>query len=755
MALLIVALFAGLCRADGFIIIHDPPHRTPGHFGFAPLEVTYHRVSVEISDLVATTRVDQEFYNPNNAQMEGTYMFPLPPGSHIDRFTMDVNGKMLAAELLPADKARAIYEEIVRKYRDPALLEYVGRDAFKVRIFPIEPHSKKKVQIKYTQLLKSDSGLAEYIYPLNTEKFSAKPLKDVAVKVTVACKEAIKSIYCPSHNVDIRRDGEKKATVGFEGRDIRPDTDFKLYFSQKKDAVGIDLLTFKTGTDDGYFMMLASPGLANPGAAPAVKDIAFVVDTSGSMLGAKLDQARKALRYCLANLNAGDRFEIVRFSTEAEPLFNALKPADKENMATAEKFVDGFKPTGATAIAEALGKAMEIGAKRADADKRPYLVMFLTDGLPTMGDTREDAIVDLIKRTGSNTRVFCFGIGADVNTHMLDRIAQDTKALSQYVLANEDIEVKVASLYEKVKEPVATNLTVEFGGAGIRASQLYPNALPDLFKGDMMVVFGRYSGSGAGSVKVTGTVAGQQRTFAADVNFAKDDTANAFIPQLWATRRVGWLLDELRMRGESKELREEITKLAREFGIVTPYTAYLIMEDERGRGVPLASRNFREFEGDAVVSGKAGDRFEKASEEYKDMDRRKGDAAVARAQDAKQLREAWNNEQSQIASDLAKAPTVTSGAADPADGHGYLSPARNYVQQARVVNGRAFYQNGKVWNDSTAQSQQNLRQQKVKFNSEEYFALIKKHPNAMQWLSLGNDVDVVLGDTLYQIRDEG
>src|SRR4029079_11333200 len=169
----------------------------------------YHHVTVDIKDQVAVTSVDQEFVNPNGQQLEGTYLFPLPAGAHIDKFSMDINGKMQEAELLPADKARSIYEDIVRRHRDPALLEYVGKGAFRVRIFPIEPNSTKRVRLKYTQLLKADSGLVEYTYPLNTEKFSARPLKDVSVKVDLNCKRPIKSVYSPSHNVDIRRHGDR------------------------------------------------------------------------------------------------------------------------------------------------------------------------------------------------------------------------------------------------------------------------------------------------------------------------------------------------------------------------------------------------------------------------------------------------------------------------------------------------------------------------------------------------------------------
>ena len=253
------------CMADGFIIIRNPPPQiVPGHFAFAPLEVTYHRVAVSINDQVATTTVDQEFYNPNGQDLEGTYIFPLPAGAHIDKFSMDVNGTMMDAELLSADKARGLYEEIVRKFRDPALLEYTGRDAFKVRIFPIQANSRKKVKLAYTELLKSDSGLVEYTYPLNTEKFSARPLQNVSMKIELTSNESLKSLYSPTHNVEIRRDGDKHAVIGWEAKDIRPDTDFKLIFSRSKQAVGVDLLTYRQGSEDGYFLLLASPGLEAP-----------------------------------------------------------------------------------------------------------------------------------------------------------------------------------------------------------------------------------------------------------------------------------------------------------------------------------------------------------------------------------------------------------------------------------------------------------------------------------------------------------
>jgi Ca-activated chloride channel family protein len=761
-------VLANVCRADGFIVIHNPPAAVPGHFAFAPLQVTYHHVTAKVDDQVAVTAVDEEFYNPNPQRLEGTYLFPLPAGSHIDKFEMDINGQMQSAELLPADKARSLYEEIVRKYRDPALLEYMGRDAFKVRIFPIEPNGRKRIKLQYTQLLKSDSGLVEYAYPLNTEKFSSAPLRDVSVTLELNCRDPIKSVYSPSHNVRIKREGDRRATIEYEQHDVRPDTDFKLIFSRTKSPVGIDLLTCRNGADDGYFLLLASPGMEAPRGRIEKKDICFVLDTSGSMAGAKIEQARKALSFCLNNLNDGDRFEVMRFSTETEPLFNELVPADKPHVEKALSFVKDLKAIGGTAIGDALAKALNLRSNARAirreapvdlkdlAEQRPYVIVFLTDGLPTVGDTSEDSIVSqAANRARGGAKIFCFGIGNDVNTHLLDRIAEDTHAASAYVMPEEDIEVKVGTFYTKIREPVLSNVAVSFSGSDVKVSQVYPSAMPDLYKGEMLVAFGRYSGHGPAAAKITGTFNGQPQTFANDVNFSEKDTGNEFIPRLWATRRVGWLLDEIRMHGESKELKDEVTKLAREHGIVTPYTAYLILEDETHRNVPVARQTLRELSSDHGVVSDASRRFDQARSEAQVESRRSGASAVAAAKDVADLKQASNSQQYAAASqnEALRKPSMlpAAGTATTQPAYGYRV-ATNYSEQARVINGRAFYQNGSVWTDARAQSQQNVEPRQIAFMSEDYFELLKGHPEAASWLALGTEVDLVVGDTLYQVR---
>lgn len=768
----IVSLFPAALpsRADGFIIVDEahwiprphpprPPQWPPQPLPrpFMPLEVVFHHVDVKIDGQIATTAVDQEFYNPNSSQLEGTYLFPIPKGAQIDKFTMDIGGRMVEAELLPAAKARKIYEDIVRKARDPALMEYADRDVFKVRIFPIEPRGHKRVKISYTQVLKADSGLIGYTYPLNTEKLSAKPVKNVSIKVELTSDRPLKSIYSPSHAVAIKRHGSGRATIGFEANDTHPDTDFTLYFAPEKLEWGMNLLTHKGRGEDGYFLLLASPGAEVKEKRILPKDVAFVLDTSGSMAGKKLEQAKKALQFCVANLNAEDRFEIIRFSTEVEPLFEQLVTANSRNRERAAEFINDLKPIGGTAIDDALTRAQELKS----ADDRPFVIIFLTDGKPTIGTTDENQIVQRVKSAHRNrTRIFCFGIGTDVNTHLLDKITEETRAFSQYVLPEEDLEIKVSNFFTKLKEPVLANPTLKFNGE-IRITKLYPTALPDVFRGDQIVLVGRYRGKGDAAVQLEGTVNGAPRKFTYEVTFPGQDHDNDFIPRLWATRRVGYLLDEIRLRGENAELRDEVTELARKYGIVTPYTAYLIVEDEARRGVPLAEQSLPQISADSAVRQEAAANWSSFNT-VKD-----GEKAVAGARYGFELKNAAAPAAAQSTASteahralggqsLAKRYDRTAaGSGAPATTTGDSKERlAQYSQQGRFINGKNFYQNSTQWVDTAVQKVRNAKRQRIQFNSAEYFTFAAQQPRALPYLSLGQNVQFVLDETVYEIYDK-
>ena len=765
LAALLAAAFPAL--GDGLIIIDESHwHPRPGPMPvrvYAPLEISYHHVTVTIDGQIATTSVDQDFYNPNSERLEGTYIFPVPKGAQIDKFSMQIGGKQVEAELLSADKARGIYEDIVRKLKDPALLEYAGRDVFKVRVFPIEPNSHKKITLSYSQVLSSEAGLVSYLYPLNTEKFSAKPIANVSVTVNLDCKRPVKTIYSPSHAVDIKREGSNKAKVTYEVSDAQPDTDFALYFAPEQDEVGLNLLTYRNPGEDGYFLLLASPGLDVKEKQVVAKDIVFVLDTSGSMSGKKIAQAKKALDFCVDNLNDGDRFELVRFSTDVEPLFDKLVDATEANRTRASEFIKDLHATGATAIDDALRKALSL---RTSDSGRPFVVIFLTDGMPTIGEVNEDRILANVKNTDSGrTRIFCFGIGTDVNTHFLDQLTEQSRGASQYVLPEEDIEVKVSSFFAKIKEPVLANPTVKFTG-DIRASKMYPAALPDLFKGEQLVVAGRYSGKGSSAVVIEGSVNGATRKYTYDVKFPGEWSDHEFIPRLWATRRVGSLLDEIRLHGENAELRDEVTTLARKYGIVTPYTAYLIVEDEAHRGVAVNMRSIQNFDRDVAVQQEAARSWTTLNAVTS------GGTAIAGAQ----LNDSYKN-----AVTLPQSGGGFGGGGGGRGGQGRVgaesfarqslglpdaamaAPASaeakareqlvQYSQQSKFVNGRNFFQNANQWTDSEVQNNQAAKHTRIQFNSPEFFDFVVKNKEAAPWLALGQNVQFVLDGVVYEIYE--
>lgn len=730
-ALLVTTLFLAWALADGLIVIPRPPG--PGPAAPFPLEVREHRVNALLEDRAAVTRIDQVFFNPTHARLEGEYLFPVPKGAVISAFSMFVDGKELQAELLDAAKARKIYEDIVRSQRDPALLEYLGRDLFKVRIFPIEPRSEKRVKLSYRQVLTEDSGLVEYVYPLNTEKFSSAPLKAVSVKVEVKSTRRIRTLYCPTHEAEVVRHGESAAVVGWEAASVKPDTDFKVYCGYGEGDLGMAVLPWRRSGEDGYFFLSVAPAFGSKAEETAPKDIVFVFDTSGSMAGDKMEQARKALLFCVNNLNPDDRFEVVRFSTEAEGLFNRLEKADAEHVKRAAEFVGGLKAMGGTAIEDALNLALNAEG----TGDRPRMVVFLTDGKPTIGETDENRLMEKIRKANSaSLRIFTFGVGFDLNTHLLDRLTDETRGWRTYIAPHEDIEIKVSAFYSKVRSPVLTDLKLSV--ENVRVYQVYPREMPDLFKGSTLTVFGRYTGTGEGKLVLEGKTASGRRSFEYRASFPGTADHYDFIAPLWASRRIGFLLEQIRLNGENKELVDEVTSLARAWGIITPYTSHLIVEDEARRvAKQVLPADFQTLGGAATYAPEAA---RKMREEY-DGIRDKSGAGSVRASTKVQDMTAADN--------LAQA-------APPAPALAYRDregKEANVARQVRNVQGRAMYQAGEFWNDSTLQSARPANLKRVCFGSDAYFKLLDQEPAIAGFMALGRNVRFMHKEQAYEIHE--
>ncbi|MFH1009560.1 MAG: VIT domain-containing protein [Candidatus Latescibacterota bacterium] len=671
-------LLPAMSLADG-ILIPEP---------WVPISIKYHRVTVDIAEQIATTHIDQVFRNESEwGNIEGTYVFPVPEGASISAFTMYVNGEALTAELLEADEARQIYENIVRQQRDPALLEYAGQCLWRARIFPFSAGEEKRIQLSYDEIIPRENGLCRYLYPLNTEKFSSKPLEDVSVTVTMSSTPAIKSIYSPSHEIFVEQEDDNHATVIYGDEETTPDRDFILYYALSDEDIALSLLTYREADADGFYLLLAAPKVEVDPSEVVRKRVIFTLDKSGSMgRDNKFTQAREALKYVLGNLNEGDQFNIVDYASVVSKFSETPLDVTEGNIASALQYVDELAVGGATDIDSALQQSLAF----ASDDEWTNMVLFLTDGLPTFGTTDHAAILQHARDANQgNARIFVFGVGSEVNTHLLDRLASEHHGVSDYV-SEEDIEVDISSFYNKINSPVLADLTLDFGA--IRVEDVYPLELPDMFQGSQIVQLGRSKDTGDATIVLSGQVNGAPREFVYEATFPAESTAHEFLPRLWATRKIGYLLDQIRLNGEDPELVEEVIALSRQYGVITPYTSFLILEDE-----PVGNGTF-----DGLTRSAEG-----------------ADAVYA-----------------------AEAVRFIGGAKNS-----------NQVQSEGVkyVGTKSFFLRDGFWRDSTADD---APTRDIHYGDEAYFALLTQHPGLGRYLAIDRNVIVRFGDETYRIGED-
>jgi Ca-activated chloride channel family protein len=683
--LILFGVMAPGLRADGFII-PNPRHGE----AIPPLTVKYHHVSGEIVNQVARTSVDQVFINNFDRDIEGTYIFPVPEGASVNEFAMFVGGQRIPGEILDSQRARRIYEDIVRRMRDPGLLEYLGRNMFQARVYPIPAHGEKRVQISYTEVLKSEGGLVKYVYPLDTERFSRDPIEDVSLTAIIESQVPILNVYSPSHKISVRKSGQAKATAGYEESNANPDRDFILYYSLSRDDIGLSFMNFE-GPDGNYFMLLAAPRYAAAEDRVINKNLVLVLDSSGSMSGAKIRQLKAAARFIVEHLGPEDRFSIIDFDDAVGTFSQSLVRASADNMAKARAFIDGITDSGGTNINDALGTALAM----LPVGERPDYVLFLTDGQPTVGVTETPEILRNIERADvPKARIFVFGVGNDVNTELLDRLSSDHRGTSVYVGEQENIESAVSGYYEKISSPLLAGLVLDF--SGIETSMLYPRILPDLFKGSQLVLLGKYVGSGPVTAVLSGKVGPKARRFILEGRPLVRDDSFSFLPRLWATRRIGYLLGEIRLRGQNSELVDEVKRLGLKYGIVTPYTSFLVTEREKGL-LPAAAPEAR----DAMMARQVT-----------------GGGAVKAAK---------------ISLALQAEETAAQAASS----------------QILYKEDKTFYLKDGAWVDS--EYREGLPVKEVRFSSDDYFRLAADKPGIVKYLSAGSKMIVVFQGTVYKI----
>jgi uncharacterized protein YegL len=720
LAIFSLTFYSFSAAAQG-VIIPRPCDRCPGP---RPpqlpnaLPIKSIKIDTKIVNQVATTHVEQIFHNDTGATLEGTFFFPIPETASVSEFAIWDGNRRLVGEVRSREEARRIYDDIVRKMRDPGLLEYAGKDLFQASIFPIPALSDKKLEITFTQVLKAESGVVGYRYPLGTGR-NLNHIGTVSGSIDIAGKGELRNIYSPTHNVDVTKRKGDHATVSFETKgDTRPQ-DFQLFYSISADDFGMSLLTYREPGKDGYFLLMVSPRDEMAQREYTAKDVVFVIDTSGSMADeGKIAKARSALQFGIQSLHNEDRFNVISFAGEEHLMAAGLVNADDRGRQQGTDFAKRLTPNGGTNINDSL-----LAAERLfDNAQRPRMIVFLTDGLPTVGTTDINRITANVHgNRPDGVRIFTFGVGYDVNTALLDKIAGDNGGVAEYVEPKEDLEQKVSAFFSKISYPVLSNIKLDLGG--VETDLMYPREMQDLFKGGQLTIIGRYRNPvdlEAVRIKLSGRSGSNERTaFFDGGRFPVVSSGNDFLPRLWANRRVGWLLEQIRINGEQKELKDEVVDLGTRFGIVTPYTSYLATEGE-DRAQPIdAPANVTSSNRKKVFGGI-----------------RRGSAGGA-----------------------SSAPAPTSGAQAVAESKASREMSDEVVvvdkdtrANIKRAGGKTFYLTDGVWTDSEVQAQNQLPETTVVFASEDYFNLIKKFPRLADYFAVGEQVAVFFEGRIYRVK---
>jgi Ca-activated chloride channel family protein len=773
-ALLMLALAVPVPDANGQVIIIDRRPHVPIARSFEVREV---RIDARVRDQVAEVRVSQTFHNPGSTQLESEFLFPMPEDGAVENFVLMVDGRELPGRLLDKDEARRIYENIVRSKRDPALLEYMGRGLFRTSVFPIPPGADRQVTMRYTHVLRRDRNVVEFSYPFGTQKFTARPIQRLALNVDITSREPIKSFYSPSHETAFKTIDDHHATIRMEQHDVIPTADFRAIYTLEDGELGATVLSTRPSAgEDGYFLLLASPKVKRPDEKPRPKTVIFVLDRSGSMSGKKIDQARKSLQFVLDNLREDDLFNIIAYDDRVETFRPELQRYRSETRAEAGRFVENLRPGGSTNIDGALRAALEMLRD----DQRPSYVLFLTDGLPTAGETKETAIAEHVREANKvRARIFSFGVGFDVNARLLDRLSAGNSGASEYVKPDEDIEAKVARFFAKLTSPVLANLRIDFGGTDV--NRTYPRDVPDLFEGGQLLLVGRYRDSGKTTVRIRGKVGDERQSFEFPAELAEPGRGASydFVEKLWAIRRVGFILDQIDLHGSSTELTSELVELSKKYGILTPYTSFLA--DERTdlhAGVQLRREAeaqlgaLREAEGvrgvgqrDAKAGYMMADRFGAAN-----APRMAGRAGMMGMGGMGGMGGGYGGRAAgaQAAAGAAARPRSSNLAGQPAQTQpgslavvpqlGTPVVAKDFegrdqlVETVRNVGKKTFYYRNHRWVDAEVKPEDEAKATTIVQFSDAYFQLAEsQEPEFNQYLSFNEPVTVSLKGKVYRI----
>ncbi|MBT8038587.1 MAG: VWA domain-containing protein [Verrucomicrobiae bacterium] len=717
---------------------HPPimPHVRPRPHHPAPVQVRSVDADIHIIGRVATTTLTMVLHNPGHRQQESEVIIPVSTKATIRQFGLEGAQGKFPAKLIPRDEARRIYDEIVRRSLDPALLEFAGSGLVKSSVFPVPARGSCQIRLVYEELLDIDGNRIDYTL-LRTES----PQYHVPWNITVdwTIKGGHAGVYSPSHAIHERRIGPNRIKLRNQGVMQAGPLRLSATARQNNHATA-SIMAYPdarqghhTSGKGGYFLLLLSP--------PAVVDqqavrreVTVVIDKSGSMAGKKMDQVLKASSQIIEGLDDGEAFNIIVYNESVETFSQEPVIKNRQSLLAARKYLSRVRVSGGTNIHDALQTA--IGQKPTRGTLP--IVLFLTDGVPTIGQTQEKKIREAIAAGNyHHRRIFTFGVGVDVNTPLLSRLADDSRARAMYVLPNEDVELKVAHVFRRLSGPVLSEpeliaTDAEGNPRPGSVSDVLPARMPDMFDGEQLVVLGRYHQKNRLHFLLMGRDQHGPRKFQFNLSLKKARKGNAHVPRLWATRKIAVLTEALRDLGSEngkavnmqdpkiRELVDEIVRLSTEHGVLTEYTAFLARD-----GMMFTHDMHRE-----AVTRASAEIKKKAVEKRSGAASVNQDRNIGASKSARQL-----NRSNAFLDERLK---------------------ESQVDQVCQVADKAFYRKGDEWVDAGLAGKDIAATQALRVNvsSPEFQRIVSRlvTDNRQSCLALGENIRIVIDHQTYLIQ---
>lgn len=691
-------------------------------------------VAIDIVETTATTTIELRLENETSQRQEAELILPVPEGAVVRGFAYDGPSGQVTAQVLPKEEARRIYESLVSRIRDPALVEFIGYNLIRSSVFPVEARGKQKVRLTYEHLLDVDGSRVDYILPRTESLQYAMPWN---VTVKIRAERPISTVYSASHKLQMERIGSREVSLKIAGEACGEPGSFRLsYLLQRADITTTVFAYPDKKVGGGYFLLLAglpAKATTDPNVQAVKREVTLAIDCSGSMRNEKIQQAKEAALQVIAGLHQGEAFNVLLYSDTVQ--WFSPKPVVKSQAAeeAARKYIEGITATGGTNIHDALQAALQ----QEPVEGMLPIVLFLTDGLPTVGQTSETVIRELATKSNPHRRrIFTFGVGFDVNAALLEKIAAESRGRAEFVLPQENVEAKVGVVFSQLTGPVLSEPELRIldahGAAAVgRTRDILPERLPDLFEGDRLILLGQYVGDEPVICEVAGHYFGKRRTFRSTLDFGKASEKNGFVPRLWASRKIAELIDAVRQAGADpaasvqdpkiKELVDEIVRLSTEFGILTEYTAFLARE-----GTDLASPIGIRREAADVLSSRA-------------LETRSGMGGVNQSLNSVQ-------QKSQTELNLR---------------NNYYDEGLNQVSIGTIqqINDQAYYQRGSQWVDSrlVVREGQVKPARVIEFGSKEYFELAYRlaGQNRQGSIAMAGDILLVVDGEPVLIQSSG